>query len=101
MYASAPRVDMYIHACVLPRVSTVHWRRGVLASRSAVHDPASSVQMLTCSRAAGGCAGGSMAVFQLDDACTESVSASEGEEDMAAMLADALEKMDGLIGDYQ
>ena len=44
-----------------------------------------------------------MAVFQLDDACAESVSASEGEEeeDTAAMLADALEKMDGLIGDYQ
>ena len=43
-----------------------------------------------------------MAVFQLDDTCAESVSASEGkEEDTAAMLADALEKMDGLIGDYQ
>ena len=38
--------------------------------------------------AAGGCAGGSMSVFQLDDACAESVSASEGEEeeDTAAML---------------
>ena len=61
------------------------------------------MRLLTCCpRAAGGCAGVSMAVFQLDDACAESVSASEGEEEnTAAMLVDALEKMDGLIGDYQ